>query len=307
MHGNEWASPALCAAMAMRRTDAYRIATGPGGWVERLGDSALLSYTALPALSSLTGAFLEWRQKSAPDISRLHTRHVPRRPNERMPTTLAWGTAPPAGPHLVSEDGVRYEIELTSGFAYGLYPDQRENRRFLRNTGPRHVLNLFAYTCAFSVAAAWEGAETVSVDLSKRSLERGKGNFRLNGLDPGRHVFIAGDVLNVLPRLRRQGRTFDAIILDPPTFARGEDGKIFRVEKQLPGLIRLCLELLDTGPAWLLTSTNCGHLQRRDLESWVRQSLPSGRRLGKITQAPAPEDLPKENSPATVWAEVGSS
>src|SRR5439155_16582747 len=102
------------------------------------------------------------------------------------------------------------------------------NRRYVRHIAPRRLLNCFAYTCSFSVCAACKGANTVNIDLSKKSLARGRENFALNNLSTIDHRFITDDVQSVLPRLSRRGEKFDAIILDPPTFHELREEKGFR-------------------------------------------------------------------------------
>ena len=99
----------------------------------------------------------------------------------------------------------------------GLFLDQRDNRRRIRaQARGKDVLNLFAYTCGFSVAAAAGGAaSTVSVDLSPKALEWGRANFALSHLDPSDHQFIKSDAFDYLRRAARQGKRFDIIILDP--------------------------------------------------------------------------------------------
>ena len=101
---------------------------------------------------------------------------------------------------IATEGFLSYKIDFAAGYSVGLFIDQRENRRYVRQSKPKRLLNCFAYTCSFSVAAATVGAQTVSIDLSKKSLERGRENFALNSLSTTDHRFIADDVLTVMPR-----------------------------------------------------------------------------------------------------------
>src|SRR5262249_30908669 len=97
----------------------------------------------------------------------------------------------------------------------------RANRTKIRDIARgKRVLNLFAYTCGFSVAAALGGAEeVVSVDASVAALERGRANMLLAGVDSGPHPFLAHDVFSFLDRARRKCENFDVIILDPPSYS----------------------------------------------------------------------------------------
>src|SRR5438477_9938365 len=117
------------------------------------------------------------------------------------------------------ERGLRFEIDFSDGYSVGLFIDQRENRSFIRKSAPRRMLNCFAYTCSFSVAATIAGANTVSVDLSQKSVERGRGNFVLNNLPAIGHHFIADDVFEVLQRLSCNGVKFNLIVIDRPKFS----------------------------------------------------------------------------------------
>src|SRR5262249_2719780 len=151
------------------------------------------------------------------------------------------------------------------------------NRRFVRQTKPKRLLNCFAYTCSFSIAAASVGAQTVNVDLSKKSLARGKENFALNSLPPNEHKFIADDVMLILPRLARKGEKFDMIILDPPTFSRSHRGRVFHAEEDYESLLLAALEVAERD-CHILISTNCSTMREKALEVMARYCLKATRR-----------------------------
>jgi len=167
------------------------------------------------------GVYLKSRVRS--DLRRL--------PAERLaPADPIAGEAAP-DPLAVREGRLTLQVSLGAGLATGLFVDQRDNRERLRRAvrGAR-VLNLFCYTCAFSVAAALgEAAEVVSVDLSERALRRGRENFVLSGLDPRAYRFIKDDAMDWLRRARRREARYDFIVLDPPTFATSKKRASFRV------------------------------------------------------------------------------
>jgi 23S rRNA (cytosine1962-C5)-methyltransferase len=144
------------------------------------------------------------------------------------------------------------------------------------------------------------GAKTLNVDLSKKSLARGKENFALNSLPTGDHRFIADDVMAVLPRLARKGEKFDMIILDPPTFSRSHRGKSFQVEHDFETLVLAALEVAERN-ARILLSTNCLDLRERALEVMARYCLKVSRRAGKLHREPAPLDFPPGAGASTVW------
>jgi len=149
----------------------------------------------------------------------------------------------------------------------------------------RRVLNCFAYTCAFSVAAARAGAVVTSLDLSKRCLDWGRDNLRLNGLDPAGHDFIHGDCFDWLPRLARKGRRFDLVLLDPPTFSTAKRGGAFRAEKDYAKLVALAEPLIAPG-GMLFCSTNARSVAPQHFLAAVRQGVPRIRTMEFATQPP---------------------
>ena len=129
---------------------------------------------------------------------------------------------PDLGEFIAHEEGLAYVIRPGEGLSTGLFPDMREGRARVRAwAAGRRVLNTFAYTCGFGVAAAAGGATRVlNLDLSKSVLEWGQANYRANGFEPDPHDFVFGDVFDWLVRLAKRGDRFDLVILDPPGFSR---------------------------------------------------------------------------------------
>lgn len=295
-----WIPRALLDTLSAESTDAHRLFSGHGGWVERFGADALVSWRAAPLRDRICAELGGWARAEGLRIDRIFERELPRQPEARSTPTLASGD--PALPleTVVLERATRFRLDFSAGYSVGLFPDQRANRALLRQCRPRRLLNLFAYTCAFSVAAALEGARTTSADLSRKSLDRGRRNFEENGLDPGAHRFFADDVLRLLPRLARQNEKFDAIILDPPTFSRGEGGKAFRVERDLPDLALAALDLLEPRGR-LLLSTNCARMEEKDLRAAARYALKAARRAAELHSEPPPPDFPPGHGARTLW------
>jgi 23S rRNA (cytosine1962-C5)-methyltransferase len=129
---------------------------------------------------------------------------------------------PDLGEFIAREEGLAYVIRPGEGLSTGLFPDMREGRARVRAwAAGRRVLNTFAYTCGFGVAAAAGGATRVlNLDLSKSVLAWGQANYRANGFEPDPHDFVFGDVFDWLVRLAKRGDRFDLVILDPPGFSR---------------------------------------------------------------------------------------
>jgi len=176
-------------------------------------------------------------------------------------------------PFEVTENGMRFWIDFAAGYSQGIFLDQRDNRAEIgnRSAGLR-VLNCFAYTCAFGVSAALAGAQTVNIDLSKRYLDWGRRNYELNGIDPAGHEFIFGDTQNWLERFARKPRQFDLVILDPPTFSRDKNGKVFTIEKGFPTLVSAAESVL-TPKGVLFCSTNQRTLPPESFRRLISEGL----------------------------------
>lgn len=298
-HGN-WIRGELLTAFAAAGTTAHRVYSSPEAWLERFGENLLLSFKTDAARDRVLTPLPGWAAESGCVYRRVFGKYLPLQNAERIAPVLIEGD--PALPltTVAGENGMRFGLDFAAGYSAGLFIDQRANRALIRSAGVKRLLNTFAYTCSFSVAAALSGAETVSVDLSKKSLDRGRENFALNALDTAGHRFFADDVLEVLPRLARKGEKFDAIILDPPTFSRGNKGRKFQVERDLEALFVAALALAAPG-ARILLSTNCTRLDRRGLESIARYGLKLARLAGELHAEPSIPDIPADQSARTLW------
>ncbi len=287
-------------AFAEEGTDAHRLCTYGDGWVERYAADVLVSYQNETAKERLTTELCLWALDSEFKLGRIFGRYLPKRNAERNPPVLLMGDATTNLQSIATECLLRYGIDFSVGYSVGLFIDQRANRQFVRRSAPKKFLNCFAYTCSFGVAAASAGATTVNIDLSKKSLARGKENFALNSLPTNDHRFLADDVFEVLPRLARRGEKFDMIILDPPTFSRSWRGKTFRVEQDFETVLSMALELAER-ESRILISTNCTSLNERALEVMARFCLKSARRAGSFHREPPLPDFPPRTGATTIW------
>lgn len=131
-----------------------------------------------------------------------------------------WGEEPPEDLQIL-ENGLRFRVDVHQGHKTGFYLDQRDNRQLVRESvPPGEVLDCFAYTGAFTVAALVGGAAHVTaIESSDRAWALAQDNLRLNGLAIERCEWAAADVFAELRRLRDRARSFEAVILDPPRFA----------------------------------------------------------------------------------------
>ena len=167
----------------------------------------------------------------------------------RAETRLMSGSVPE--PHEVSEQGTRFGVHLLRGLNHGLFLDMAEGRRWVREQMAarpgQKVLNLFAYTCAFSVVALQAGAGQVfNMDMSGGALAIGRHNHRLNGVEAGA-VFWSHDVFSSWGKIGRHG-PYDLIVMDPPSYQKGS----FVAEKDYARLMRRLPDLLAPGGQVLL-------------------------------------------------------
>jgi len=160
---------------------------------------------------------------------------------------------------VVSEYGLRFEVNLHRYLDTGLFLDHRETRRLVRDEASgRTVLNLFAYTGSFSVYAGAGGARrVVTVDMSRTYQDWTWRNLELNTLDdPARQKMVCGDVLGFIADARRRGERYDLIVLDPPSFSNSKRmDTTFDIQRDQVSLLSGVLALLEPGGS-LYFSTN---------------------------------------------------
>jgi len=302
-----WLHETLDRAAALREivipedTDAYRLVHGendglPGVRLDWWGHFAVLILDT-PAAAPLIEGVLSW----------LESRRSPRgvylcyRPDSRdrrrsedwspAPGLLAGRAAP--GDVRVRERGVRFDVRPHEGPDVGLYCDMREVRAWLEPCwGGMSVLNTFAYTGAFSVAAAFHGAtEVVSVDLSARYLDRAEQNFAANSLDPAPHEFVVDDTFKALDRFRRQGRLFDRVVLDPPSFSHSSEGT-WSAQRDYPRLVAAAARVTAPG-GWVVAASNQGELSPHQFTGLVGKGLSKAKRSAQLLHfAGAASDFP---------------
>lgn len=316
--------PGLAAALFCEgETNAFRLlhgaATGSSGiYAERLADRLLILSEGEVVPGNWSGRWAGWRPAGV-HVKRWR-RDVRVKTVEETCPVLIEGVEAPAR-FEIRENGVCYEVSLAEGYSYGLFLDQRDNRRRLLHghvaagfpfpeggLAGREVLNCFAYTGGFSVCAALAGARTTTLDLSRKYLDWARRNFGLNGLDPSGHEFIYGDCFDWMRRLAKKGRRFDVVLLDPPTFSRSKESGDFRAESDYPRLMTLASGLLAPG-GLLFASTNAARLDPERFLAEIRAGLASvGRCVRAEHYVPQPPDFAiSREEPAylkTVWMRV---
>jgi 23S rRNA (cytosine1962-C5)-methyltransferase len=212
------------------------------------------------------------------------------REKESLPPAegLVWGAEPPAS-LTVEQSGARLLVDVRAGHKTGAYLDQAVNRlRVAAYCADREVLDCFAYTGGFSVAAARGGARHVlAVDGSAPALELLRANVALNHLATPVEP-VVGDVFKLLRQYRFEGRQFDMVILDPPKFAHAQ-GQMERATRGYKDINLIAMQILR--PGGILATFSCSGLVSADLFQKVvfGAALDAGRDVQiveRLTQAP---------------------
>lgn len=296
-----WADTRIDAAMALRAVHgltgadrAYRLLNGagdrtPGVLADVYGPWAVvsaLSDALVPVAELVAQGLLDRR------IARgVVVKHRGRGRAAIGPANVVLlGEAPPEK-LVVSEGSWRFEVHLTTGVNVGLFTDMRAERaRIASLAAGRRVLNLFAYTGALSVAAAAGGATHVtSVDLSEGVLAWARDHFALNRLAAASHTTVAADVAAYLAEARRDGRRYDVVLIDPPSFSAARQAP-FAIDRDYPPLIEGACELLAPGGDLWLASNTRGY----SLVGAVQVAVPAARQARLVAQGGLPCDYPTE-------------
>ena len=268
---------ALLAAIAQMPycTDAQRIFHGRGGLYPGCEQISLDAFPPVIVLTSFApmdeaqltviGQALEQRwQQIAPAGQPLTWAFQTRESGGRVETRVMSGELPE--PHVVTEGGAKYLIHISRGQNHGLFLDMAAGREWVRqqvlaHTRPERmkVLNLFAYTCAFSVVAKLAGAgQVLNMDMSKSARATGQHNHQINGVKAGAS-FAAHDIFSSWGKITRGG-LYDLIVVDPPSYQKGSfiaTKDYARLMRRLPdllapeGQVLLCLNAPELGTAFL--------------------------------------------------------
>jgi 23S rRNA (cytosine1962-C5)-methyltransferase len=282
------------------RTTAFRLVNGaPDG----VPDVTVDTFSGLPVVSLyrdfssaeeqalLDAAWEAWAPQSL---------YLKRRPREaRVLANVARGTVAPEQPARggpvesleALENGLRFRIRPAQGLSVGLYLDMRETRAWLRGEAQGlTVLNLFSYTCAFGVVATAGGARRVlNIDSSRRVLDWGEENARLNGHPVDRYDYVAGDVFDWLGRLARKGEVFDIVISDPPSFSTTRATR-FSAARDYPLLAEAAARVVAPGGR-LVACCNLAPLTPRRFEALVAEGTARAGRTARPVAAFGPSGV----------------
>lgn len=259
-------------------TDTFRIFNGEG---DGIGGMTVDYYNGYAVVSWYNATIYHHRQlimdsflKVYPEIIGIYEKN--RFKSDLPESNHFYGRKAPE-PLIVKENNVQFATYLNEGWMTGIFLDQHEVRGRLVDglAMGKRVLNMFSYTGAFSVAAAFGGASsTTSVDLAKRSLEKTKEQFAVNGFTLENHKIHVMDTFDYFRYAKKKGLQFDVIVLDPPSFARNGK-KVFSVAKNYGDLIADSLPILaDQGI--IIASTNASNVPLAKFQKMIEKSFQSG-------------------------------
>ena len=186
---------------------------------------------------------------------------------------------------VVGWKNLKFDIKLT-GFKHTcLFPEQAVNWdmmiNLIKNAGRKiSVLNLFAYTGGATVACASAGASVVHVDAAKNMVERAKQNAYLSGLKDANIRYIVDDCTKFINREIRRGNRYDAIIMDPPSYGRGSNGEVWKLEENITEFVELCEKVLSDKPLFVLINSYTTGLGATAMENVLRCAMKN--RKGKF-------------------------
>jgi 23S rRNA (cytosine1962-C5)-methyltransferase len=250
-------------------TDYELLDSGNGLKLERFGR----------VVTSRPGALALW-QPQKPELWRTATAAFDRkggltwRGREKLPES--W---------VVNLRGIRLKLSTTDFGHLGVFPETFDiwdriaaaiKNRGSHADGPPRFLNLFAYSGGATLAAAKAGAECCHLDASKGMVEWARENAALNGLENAPVRWIVDDAHKFLEREVRRGRTYDAILLDPPSFGHGARGELYKIERDLPKTLDLLRPLLSAHPLFLILTCHTPGFSPVVLANLLRQFRADG-------------------------------
>ncbi|MEO3726113.1 class I SAM-dependent methyltransferase [Pseudomonas syringae] len=225
----------------------------------------------------------QWQQSCAHTLLIQH-RYLPQ-------STAEWLSGEEIGEMTIVEGGLKYRVDLGRKQNAGLFLDMRYGRNWVREQAAgKRVLNLFAYTCGFSVAAIEGGAShVVNLDMSRAALSRGRDNHRLNGHDLSKVSFLGHDLFKSWGKVINSG-PYDLVIIDPPSFQKGS----FLLTKDYQRVLRRLPELL-TAQGTVLACMNDPSFGSDFLIDGVTQEAPSLRFEQRLENPPEFPDVDAES------------
>lgn len=178
----------------------------------------------------------------------------------------------------IERKGLRFSLKLMGFKHTGLFPEQAVNWDIMQDLIRKSkreikVLNLFAYTGGATVACAKAGAKVTHVDAAKAMVDRAKQNASLSDIPADRIRYIVDDCAKFIAREQRRSNTYDAIIMDPPSYGRGTNGEVWKLEDCLFDFVKECVKVLSDNPLFVLINSYTTGLSPTVTENILRLCL----------------------------------
>ncbi|MCB1107054.1 MAG: class I SAM-dependent methyltransferase [Chlamydiia bacterium] len=172
---------------------------------------------------------------------------------------------------------LRFKIVPTDFGHLGLFPEHGTHWHWMETKlpNPSSILNLFAYSGGATLYLAKQGHTLCHLDAAKGMIDWARENAALNNLDKAPIRWIVDDAIKFLKREIKRGKTYDALLLDPPSFGRGSQGQVFKIERDLPLLLSLCKQVLIPKPHFILLTCHTPGLTPKVLHTLLQQTFPS--------------------------------
>lgn len=180
----------------------------------------------------------------------------------------------------ISYGSLKFHVRPTGFKHTGLFPEQAANWDWMQSLiakrgAPARVLNLFAYTGGATMACAAAGAHVTHVDAAKGMVLWAKENRELSGLPETSCRFIVEDALAFVRREIRRGNTYDGILMDPPSYGRGPNGEVWKLENELYTLAETCAQVLSDSPLFFLVNSYTTGFQPAVLQNIIGRTVVS--------------------------------
>ncbi|TCN99412.1 23S rRNA (cytosine1962-C5)-methyltransferase [Vibrio crassostreae] len=252
-------------------------------------------------LSSLKAGLVEltnkdiWQAKQGTSIVLQH------RYADGAPSEVLWGELNDSP--VVVEHGLKYQLDIGRNQNFGLFLDMRNGRQWVQdNAKDKNVLNLFAYTCGFSVAAIAGGArQCMNVDMSRGSLNKGRDNHRLNDHDMRSVNFLGYDIFKSWGKIKKGG-PYELVVIDPPSFQKGS----FALTKDYKKILRRLPELLTEGGE-VIACVNSPAVSPNFLIETMVEEAPSVEFIERLDNPPEFVDVDLDSSLKVLRFKIGAS
>ncbi|NOI90234.1 class I SAM-dependent methyltransferase [Vibrio splendidus] len=241
-------------------------------------------------LSSLKAGLVDLTNKDIWQVKQGTSIVLQHRYADGTPSEVLWGELNDSP--IVVEHGLKYQLDIGRNQNFGLFLDMRNGRQWVQdNAKDKNVLNLFAYTCGFSVAAIAGGArQCMNVDMSRGSLNKGRDNHRLNDHDMRSVNFLGYDIFKSWGKIKKGG-PYELVIIDPPSFQKGS----FALTKDYKKILRRLPDLLTEGGE-VIACVNSPAVSPNFLIETMAEEAPSVEFIERLDNPPEFVDVDLDSS-----------